>query len=888
MQVGSSPDTTATAFLNALGMKAFSIRAAAGKEELSGHVLIGKVLVPEAGGFTAVKVYARRVDVKDGSGGETRRTWVLSLYAGAARPEGTDGALFLGRGALAVMSEIQGNPEFRRRLRRLGLELGKDFNADIIEASGAGAAFAHPRAVNDDYGESFSRSLFVFNVSGNGLERTSAKNGEEDIIELVLQLSDEVTGDGALTKKYGWLEGRTHHRDNGFEDGEQTVKDRILAVYAPGVTRKYAESVTAGLTGLAEVVPATALRGRGLAKDPGCGKITDLSGYVAETLMPAGINIVQFTPLSAPDSTNLFAGDALLVDWKSAAAAHRMLESGEITESELSVQGNGEYVEREKLSGREYGVAEKLYAKLKDDAAFKKYCGAEENREWLEKAAQAAEGAPDAAALERARGVFKLTQWLFDMQLREELARIKKAGGKALFSLDIRNAGGDEVLKALEHWFNFGFEGVMVISDGKAMDGRFLEALKKLARRSSSAPVVSVRLTGEAPREVAKRIEDAGFMVVRDLSAVKTGKVSPGESEAVYVDTLKGAPAEASRKADFYLEAARSAVLSRAGCVFFKIGMLHGEEVDLDDPQVRAAYRVPRAGEARHAFGRDFARQWKEVMRLRRSDYESAYASGFNLATARKTQARETSRETVITLDYGKGDVRTLRGTGLHALFAAHELMRSAREQGRTAAQYHSDEYFFPKAYEALDMSKEPPAEEAGRAIAGYVRNLEKNAAASSNEEDRILCVDRLMGFLRGLAEGSLEARYKTARPVPESEEDRRALRALLLLADALGISIEELARAQKEGIAPPQEAGTALSEAAITASHVTAQTSRTAVSLEPEARKAAGEFLARITREPETLAASLAGETRQARVWAITELLKVFDLFAPPALPAL
>ncbi|MEM2174550.1 MAG: hypothetical protein QXI58_02870, partial [Candidatus Micrarchaeia archaeon] len=185
---------------------------------------IGKILVPIYGVDEVVEVYAGIF--------ESPKTKNNAVVLFLKHPEITreiypsydlreKQMLLLGRGTLAILKEIQGNPEFRKKLSELGLPF-KEIAPAIVQLNEGMTVFAHPKTIvdrftNDEFLNSLIYGFTTHTPVEAGLQKmpvgntgrvgfnpemwsyTVERNGEIDLTRICLAICDVVN---AVSKEH--------------------------------------------------------------------------------------------------------------------------------------------------------------------------------------------------------------------------------------------------------------------------------------------------------------------------------------------------------------------------------------------------------------------------------------------------------------------------------------------------------------------------------------------------------------------------------------------------------------------------------------------------------------------------------------------------------------
>ncbi|MHB9154689.1 MAG: 4-alpha-glucanotransferase, partial [Endomicrobiales bacterium] len=449
--------------------------------------------------------------------------------------------------------------------------------------------------------------------------------------------------------------------------------------------------------------------------------------------------------------------------------------------------------------------------------------------------------------------LYRYRQWLAHGQLQEALAAIREQGGKVLFDyplfrsrdsaerfihpeyfIDRSPATGDvkrdgpvlwnwtrlgqddyrPVLDPVRYWLSRGFDGLRFGAlpfaygqkDGRNEASRSGDepgdAFVMRLRAAVDAANPKAIVVAEAPEGMAGHLRDSyGLMTIEELGGLLPGaRVKEGTWLQIDAYNADLRPQDDERyktrfgmqnDEDSFMRLFENLFRSGADFVSFTVGTQWG-----DTQPARRHYRVPREGDdTRRRF--DMARRINKLAALvrpatRAAFFEQGYRAAFGYREfPRLDEEGWASLGKMKKLDLrSAGDtVESFEAPGLHCLLSAYEQALSGRGKGAAVFEQNSGGVFFEAVYDVLARTPGlgPDAWPDGWS---YVRSLEKDVRVRQSREEQALCNAQLAGFVRGVMERALEARYVAFGGVLQGDaEDRESFRALLLAADSRNVA---------------------------------------------------------------------------------------------------
>ncbi|MCX5782781.1 MAG: hypothetical protein NT145_08835 [Elusimicrobia bacterium] len=287
--------------------------------------------------------------------------------------------IVLGRGALAVLNRIKGDPVLLRKFSRyFGKEINeKIIKSAIVEVDGPSAAFVIPDTIRDQYTSNplFDEMLFIYNIgkakSDSGLfaGKINEKKYLLDILSLDRGIDLNKLGIIASDISFG---NKTIY-NNQFENiikvkpdfnnkFEEELKWYETDIYIPGLDSK--KKIYISSDNKIRVVDPHSLRQSG-SIDFGSGKNLDLPVYVKNgTVIIRGFNDEV--------SINGYSGDPSLINW--ADIIERLGIKGIDLNSLLisDEERRNNKINKSKIIMRETYVAMKIHAELVNYKEFQK------------------------------------------------------------------------------------------------------------------------------------------------------------------------------------------------------------------------------------------------------------------------------------------------------------------------------------------------------------------------------------------------------------------------------------------------------------------------------------------------------------------------------------
>jgi hypothetical protein len=791
--------------------------------------------------------------------------------------------VLLGLGALKLIETVAEDAGVRDFLRQNDIHLT---GADILELGSSGE-FANPALYNEtSFGKVFGRTMVIYNprknaqampVSAGELEGIEVinhdrltgmtRNGRVDTEQLGIKMAQRVIGDEALIGAHPDWELKIFNKDN-YRNFTESFWKIVINEYLEGVKdHPQADRIE----NVREQVIASSLRDENLAEDPGTGKLDDLPKRVEKNLSRLGAGEVEVEGLGDPESASPQAGRIGLVNFSKDPVGRKLIHAETIGKELLYAQSErtGRIVDTGDVERRQLEMAKLVLKELDTFEGYREEYRKfkEEQAVWLDVYARGRAGrlATSGAEREQLAEAFKLLQFMYDRQAREAMRAVKSIGGGAIVTIDVtaRNAGS--AIDAIKHWLSFGFMGVKInIGEGVSLSETYIAQLKSATERARAAKV-SVQLSQNAAPSLVNRLRQDFDVVGQNIKQVKLPQ--SGMSD------------------DAVLGLIRNAAASNPSAIVLEFGVLWGEALDLDTVQtdvnkpLREVIRMPREGDKAHAFGTAMVLKMAAILvsleRAKASPeamHERGFAEGVAFEDAAKIDAADwdamNRRESRITLHYDDGTAREVIGMGLHTLLKVHAIMLSDEKQGRVAKEYAGTELITMALQLVNGLENGNEKEALKERIGGF------------SADNKQLANMELLGFLYGAMGNVLMQRYlATEKMFPANKADGKRLMAVLLLADSLGISAEEIKTLRPER---PQFAGTPRTFAEMVAD-ITAKAEKnkhwSASRAFEEMQAALNPVLNAMSRSG-SLPDAFADKNRETAVWAITETLKLLPQF--------
>ena len=401
---------------------------------------------------------------------------------------------------------------------------------------------------------------------------------------------------------------------------------------------------------------------------------------------------------------------------------------------------------------------------------------------------------------------------------------------------------------------------------------------------------------------------------------------------------------EYQRSSNFYLNLVRSAVFSGATYVSFMAGTLYGDRVPVREIDAGGNehfnYRLPPAGSSRRVFDKIFERQIAALaVHLGHStNPDDLYRAGFGMGT--ELMPSDVSAETMSALQEEEeihftgpaGEKRVVRAPGLNALVQAGAIVRM-NDRAAEALTRTDGELFFVLLAGILQKTPGMRRDEWPTGWQ-YILKLQRQLRLTNDDREVRGYVLQLFGFVRAVNERLAEKGYRDAGGMlPENPREAAIFRSLISVTGALGMDAFEMLRQERNGMGRvPQNRDTLFKADAQTAmlldiarggsrdinaeqvlKDVKGRLNGENVALVVlyarallAVRDAEGKSIAVEKLElMETLnmvfesllkngvpdgllSGPLAGEDAESKAWVISELLKLFDVFAERNLKAL
>ncbi|MHB9155508.1 MAG: hypothetical protein ACYC5N_07425, partial [Endomicrobiales bacterium] len=708
-------------------------------------------------------------------------------------------ALVFGRGVLALLERFAADPVLSGAVRPPSGGSDGTLYPDMVELKGEGAAFALPALVNDGHRRSFSNTVFAFSSPDRdqGAVRVTAaqafafnvdiaviedtvKAGAMDLSHAGLLAADVTLAGPDARAAYPWLRAGVNLRAPASGAEAQTALKRELKCFDNAFKAKGAGAVMRKQANFASRTTVQQLRSFPDVDDRGRGALPDLEKHMDE-LKENWVSVVQLHSLFR--AGNPFAFETSVVDWAGVPevaddpALSFMAAPGDV------MSGRGD---AERLKAADKELSRKALARLKGEkggryrdfenfvrANGERFAGLDEEEQYAQFAACG--------------------------QMKNILNSARAKEMRVFAEYPLRGADELESARAAAlHWVRFGFDGVRLdLSALHGVPAGPLAALKEEISRSRPDATLAVALPGDAPARLRAALRDAGITIVeRYLPGEKPEQAGPGDWLEIALPRdetfFAGNPAQVEQWVKALLE---------SGALFVAIpDALRWGGSMREGP----GFRNPSRGDRQFDISSALVDMVKaRVSGIRKNElwgveYEEGYGAAFNVALpdARKIDWQAFERRRALAPAEQAG--REFNGPGLAGLVLARRFLRADREAGREmllALGTGEEKVFFRAAFQALSETPGLAENEWGAGWQ-YLRNLEKKYGATDSAERRAGYTLQLLDFANGISDRLLERNYLLARfgseDVPfASEGDRAMLRNLLFTASVSGVALD-------------------------------------------------------------------------------------------------